>query len=219
LNKLRVLDEGPYAVRGEFEMQTPKRRIIRWASKPVDVDGGVGQLTLVTDVTSDFDLRREREQLACTDLVTGLMNRRGAEEVLEREASRAQRFGARVSMVLFDLDHFKQVNDRYGHDAGDEVLRAIATTIGQAARGVDVAARWGGDELFAVLPNTGLDGARSFAERVRASVEQIDPRVLRGATISSGAAELAQGESWEEAIRRADAKLYEAKRAGRNRVA
>jgi diguanylate cyclase (GGDEF)-like protein len=219
MNKLRTLDQGPYAVVGEFEMEKPKRRFIRWASKPVDVDGGVGQLTVLTDVTSETDLRREREQLACTDLVTGLMNRRGAEEVLEREASRAQRFGARVSMVLFDLDHFKQVNDRFGHDAGDEVLRAIATTIGQAARGVDVAARWGGDELFAVLPNTGLDGARSFAERVRATVEQIDPRILRGASLSSGCAELAQGESWEEAIRRADVKLNEAKRAGRNRVA
>jgi diguanylate cyclase (GGDEF)-like protein len=218
-HRLRTLGDGPYAVVGEFEMEKPRRRFVRWASKPVDVDGGIGQLAVLTDVTSETDLRREREQLACTDLVTGLMNRRGAEEVLEREASRAQRFGSRVSMVLFDLDHFKQVNDRYGHDAGDEVLHAIANSLSMAARGVDVAARWSGDELFAVLPNTGLDGARSFAERVRATVEQIDARILRGATISSGAAELQQGESWEDAIRRADAKLYEAKRAGRNRVA
>lgn len=217
--KLKVPATGAYALRGEFEMEKPVRRFIRWSTKPVDVDGGVGHLIVLTDVTSEMELVREREQLARTDMVTSLVNRRGAEEMLEREASRAQRFGSRVSVVLLDLDHFKQVNDRHGHSAGDETLRAVAQALTAAMRGIDLAARWGGDELLVVLPNTGVDGARSFAERVRASVEQLDPRIMYGVTLSSGVAELAQGETWEDAVRRADSKLYEAKQAGRNRVA
>jgi diguanylate cyclase (GGDEF)-like protein len=217
--KLKVPATGAYALRGELEMEKPVRRFIRWSTRPVDVDGGVGHLVVLTDVTSEMELVREREQLARTDMVTSLVNRRGAEEMLEREASRAQRFGSRVSVVLFDLDHFKQVNDRHGHGAGDEALRAAAQALSAAMRGIDLAARWGGDELLVVLPNTGVDGARSFAERVRAAVEQLDPRILYGVTLSSGVAELAQGESWEDAVRRAGGKLHEAKQAGRNRVA
>jgi diguanylate cyclase (GGDEF)-like protein len=174
---------------------------------------------VLTDLTADRELLREREQLARTDPVTGLMNRRAAEEVLEREASRAQRFGSRISVALIDLDHFKQVNDRHGHAAGDEALRATAQVITAAMRGVDVAARWGGDELVAILPATGLEGARSFAERVRAAVERLGPGVMHGATLSIGVAELQPGEDWSDAVRRADARLYEAKDAGRNRVA
>jgi diguanylate cyclase (GGDEF)-like protein/PAS domain S-box-containing protein len=219
LRRVRQPETGAYAARGEFELEKPRRRFIRWTAKPVPIDGGIGQLGVLTDVTSEVDLNRERETLARTDPVTSLMNRRGAEELLEREASRAQRFGLRVSLVLFDLDHFKQVNDRHGHDAGDEALRAVAQTLLSAMRGVDAVARWGGDELLAILPATGADGARSFAERVRHSVEQLDERVIHGATLSSGVAELQPGEDWAEAIRRADSKLYEAKEAGRNRVA
>jgi diguanylate cyclase (GGDEF)-like protein len=217
--RLQVPATGAYALRAEFEMEKPVRRFVRWSTKPVDVDGGVGHLIVLTDVTSEMDLVREREQLARTDMVTSLVNRRGAEEMLEREASRAQRFGSRVSVVVFDLDHFKQVNDRHGQGAGDEVLRAVAQALNTAMRGIDLAARWGGDELLAILPNTGADGARSFAERVRATVEQLDPGIMYGVTLSSGVAELAPGESWEEAVRRAGGKLYEAKEAGRNRVA
>ena len=219
LRRLRIQPEGPYALRGEFEMERPRRRFLRWVSKPVELCDGVGQLTVVTDTTADTDLIRERDHLARTDPVTGLMNRRAAEEVLEREASRAQRFGSRISVALIDIDHFKQLNDRHGHAAGDEALRAVAQVMGSAMRGVDVAARWGGDELVAVLPATGLEGARSFAERVRAAVEQLGPSVMRGATLSIGVAELQPGEDWADAVRRADARLYEAKDAGRNRVA
>jgi diguanylate cyclase (GGDEF)-like protein/PAS domain S-box-containing protein len=219
LRRLKVAVTGPYALRGEFELEKPRRRFIRWVSRPVELGEGVGQLTVLTDLTADIELMREREHLARTDPVTQLMNRRAAEEVLEREASRAQRFGSRISVALIDLDHFKQVNDRHGHAAGDEALRATAQVINAAMRGVDVAARWGGDELLAILPATGLEGARSFAERVRAAVELLGPGVMHGATLSVGVAELQPGEDWSDAVRRADARLYEAKDAGRNRVA
>src|SRR5256886_1038831 len=200
-------------------MERPRRRFLRWTSKPVQLGDGVGHLTVITDISAQVDLMREREQLARTDPITGLMNRRAAEEVLEREASRAQRFGSRISVALVDLDLFKQVNDRHGHAAGDEALRAVAQVITSAMRGVDVAARWGGDEMIAILPATGLEGARSFGERVRAAVEGLDEKVMHGVTLSVGVAELQPGEDWADAVRRADAKLYEAKDAGRNRVA
>ncbi|MCA1825312.1 MAG: diguanylate cyclase [Myxococcales bacterium] len=219
LRKLKVSPAGAYAIRGEFEMERPRRRFLRWMAKPVQLGDGVGQLTVLTDVTAEMDLIRERDHLARTDPITGLMNRRAAEEVLEREASRAQRFGSRISVALIDLDHFKQVNDRFGHAAGDDALRATAQVLNSAMRGVDVAARWGGDELLAILPATGLEGARSFGERVRAAVEGLGAQVMRGATLSVGVAELQPGEDWADAVRRADAKLYEAKDAGRNRVA
>jgi diguanylate cyclase (GGDEF)-like protein/PAS domain S-box-containing protein len=217
--RLRVGATGPWALRGEFEMERPRRRFIRWTAKPVQLGEGIGHLAVLTDVTAERDLQREREQLARTDPITGLMNRRAAEEVLEREASRAQRFGSRISVALVDLDHFKQINDRHGHAAGDEALRAVAQIITAAMRGVDAAARWGGDELLGILPATGLEGARSFGERVRAAVERLPEALMHGATLSVGVAELQPGEDWADAVRRADAKLYEAKDAGRNRVA
>ena len=219
LRRLRIAPTGAYALRGEFEMERPRRRFVRWMAKPIQLGDGVGQLGVLTDMTAEMDLIRERDHLARTDPITGLMNRRAAEEVLEREASRAQRFGSRISVALIDLDHFKQVNDRFGHAAGDDALRATAQVLTAAMRGVDVAARWGGDELLAILPATGLEGARSFGERVRAAVEGLGAQVMRGATLSVGVAELQPGEDWADAVRRADAKLYEAKDAGRNRVA
>ena len=219
LRRMRTLGDGPYVVRFEFEMDRPRRRAVRWTSKPVQLPDGIGHLAVLTDVTAERDLMREREQLARTDPITSLMNRRAAEEVLEREASRAQRFGSRISVALVDLDHFKQVNDRHGHSAGDDALRAVAQVITSAMRGVDAAARWGGDELLGILPATGLEGARSFAERVRAAVERLPEALMHGVTLSIGVAELQPGEDWADAVRRADAKLYEAKDAGRNRVA
>jgi len=219
LRRMRVMPDAPFALRGEFEMERPRRRNVRWTSKPVQLGDGVGHLVVLADITAERDLQHEREQFSRTDLVTGLMNRRGGEDVLEREAARAQRFGSRVSVALFDLDHFKQLNDRHGQLAGDEALRAVGQMMGAAMRGVDVAARWGADELLGILPATGLEGARSFAERVRASVERLDPRIMHGVTLSVGVAELQPGEDWADAVRRADAKLDEAKDAGRNRVA
>ena len=219
LRRLRTPEAGPFVLRGEFEMERPRRRYLRWTAKPVQLQEGVGHLAVLTDVTAERDLQREREQLARTDPITGLMNRRAAEEVLEREASRAQRFGSRISVALVDLDHFKQINDRHGHAAGDEALRAVAQVMTSAMRGVDAAARWGGDELIGILPATGLEGARSFGERVRAAVERLPEPLMHGVTLSIGVAELQPGEDWADAVRRADARLYEAKDAGRNRVA
>jgi diguanylate cyclase (GGDEF)-like protein/PAS domain S-box-containing protein len=218
LSSLRAAPQGPFALRGEFQMERPTRRVVRWVTKPVQLGEGVGHLTVVTDITAERDLERERGELSRTDPVTGLGNRRTGEEVMERESSRGQRFGSRVSLALFNLDLFAQVSERHGQHAGDEALRAVAEVIAGAVRGADIAVRWGGDELLAILPATGIDGAKSFGERVRARVEALEPSRGHGVTVSCGLAEVQPGEDAMVALGRASDQLAEAKEAGRNRV-
>ena len=105
--------------------------------------------------------------------MTGLANRRGGEEALAREVSRARRSGLPLSLVLFDIDHFKNINDRAGHAVGDRVLRGIAEILSASQRGSDLATRWGGEEFLVLLPDVGLTGARAFAERVRENVHNL----------------------------------------------
>ncbi len=166
------------------------------------------------------------EQLARTDALTGLGNRRQAEECLEREWSRHRREGAPLGMLMVDVDGFKAFNDCYGHQAGDECLRRVAAVLADSVRGlVDQPARYGGEEFLLVLPGAALEGALGAAERVRDGVErQAIPHqgspcstVL---TVSVGAASVLPSDaaSPESLIRAADAALYLAKQAGRNKV-
>jgi diguanylate cyclase (GGDEF)-like protein len=157
-------------------------------------------------------------RLALTDPVTGLTNRRGGEEALAREVSRARRGGTPLSLVLFDIDHFKSINDQGGHAVGDRVLRGISDILGASQRGSDLAMRWGGEEFLVLLPDVGLSGARTFAERVREHVQNLVVADAGRITISAGVAELRGEEDAAAALARADANLYRAKAAGRNRV-
>ena len=157
-------------------------------------------------------------RLALTDPVTGLTNRRGGEEALAREVSRARRGGAPLSLVLFDIDHFKSINDQAGHAVGDRVLRGISDILSASQRGSDLAMRWGGEEFLVLLPDVGLSGARTFAERVREHVQNLVVADAGRITISGGVAELRGEEEAAAALARADANLYRAKAAGRNRV-
>lgn len=158
-----------------------------------------------------------------TDPLTGLANRRTLEQTLEREVARAARFGAPLAVVLFDLDHFKRVNDTYGHRVGDAVLTAASGVLAADVRTIDLAGRYGGEELMLVLPETDLEGARVVAERVRASIEALE--VLAGdsrvaVTVSAGCAVLSLPRvgDVDTLVRAADDALYRAKSAGRNRV-
>jgi diguanylate cyclase (GGDEF)-like protein len=157
-------------------------------------------------------------RLALTDLLTSLANRRGGEEALAREVSRARRGGNPLSIVMFDLDHFKNVNDQAGHAVGDRVLRGIAEILSASQRGSDLAMRWGGEEFLVLLPDVGLAGARAFAERVRENVQNLTVGEATRITVSAGVAELGPDEDAPAALARADASLYRAKANGRNRV-
>lgn len=157
-------------------------------------------------------------RLALTDPVTSLANRRGGEEALAREVARARRSGSPLSLVLFDIDHFKNINDQAGHAVGDRVLKGISDILSASQRGSDLAMRWGGEEFLVLLPDVGLSGARSFAERVRENVQNLVVEETGRITVSAGVAELQPDETGAAALARADASLYRAKAAGRNRV-
>jgi diguanylate cyclase (GGDEF)-like protein len=164
----------------------------------------------------------ELERLATTDSLTGLANRRRLFDCLEQEVYRAQRYGTALSLVMFDIDHFKRINDCWGHATGDWVLRRIARETHQLLRKTDQAGRYGGEEFVVLLPETGLSEALLLAQRLsrRISDTAITPEhdAPISVTVSAGVAALAPDETGEELIHRADQALYRAKKNGRNRV-
>ena len=161
------------------------------------------------------------ERLANRDALTGVYNRRRLFEALEQEVNRSTRFQKSFSVCIMDIDHFKDVNDNYGHQAGDEILREIARKISRNIRNIDCFGRYGGEEFLVILPHTPLEGAEIKAERIRKRVgSMVFPDVSPDfrVTVSIGATEHRPGEDIDETLARADRCLYRAKDAGRNRV-
>jgi diguanylate cyclase (GGDEF)-like protein len=167
-------------------------------------------------------LHRMVERQAMVDSLTGLANRRSLEESLRSELARALRFGDSVCVVLADLDDFKQVNDRHGHAAGDEVLKAFAAALRKTVRESDVAGRWGGEEFALVLPGTDAAGGARLAERARATIEEHGVKMPNGelcsVTASFGVASFPESHELGEILAAADSALYAAKGQGKNRV-
>ncbi|MCE7031572.1 GGDEF domain-containing protein [Lysobacter sp. GX 14042] len=159
----------------------------------------------------------ELEVLAERDPLTGVYNRRRLFERLEEEVERSRRGHSPLSVCMLDVDHFKEVNDRHGHQAGDQVLRQVATTIAASLRSIDSLGRYGGEEFVLVLPQTPRDGARKKAERVRGAID-LSCACGRALTVSIGVAGYRPGDSVDTLLARADAALYRAKAKGRNRV-
>ena len=158
--------------------------------------------------------------LGAHDPLTGLHNRRHLEARLMQMASAARRHGLPLSVLLLGIDHFKAVNDTFGHAGGDAVLRAFAVRLPPNLRAEDIVGRWGGEEFLVLLPFTGVAGAAVVAERIRATVADQSLGVLSGVapvTVSVGCA-TGTGEDPEALLRDAGAALYEAKQSGRNRV-
>jgi two-component system cell cycle response regulator len=163
-------------------------------------------------------------ELAVTDALTGLHNRRYLDSHLAALFDEATLKGRPISVLLMDIDRFKGINDTYGHDAGDEVLREFAARVRQHTRGIDVVARFGGEEVVVVVPDSGLEGARMMAERIRERVEAAPFSIHRGTrtiavTVSIGVATREPGDlNGSDIMKRADLGLYRAKDEGRNRV-
>ena len=162
------------------------------------------------------------ERQALVDGLTGISNRRGCEDALSHEIARAGRMSAPFTLVVTDLDYFKQINDRYGHDAGDDVLREFASVLRLTLRESDLAGRWGGEEFVMLLPGTEADGGVQLAERVRAGLRERSfhgrDGAVFGVTASFGVAQHQPGEGERQLFAQADRALYEAKRHGKNRV-
>ncbi len=237
-----ALDEDDIVSRqkgGVYALATPLRRM---GEPPVNVGvmtvGRLGEaftpaqrevfLYLAGQVSSSIEniaLHELVSEQAVTDELTGLANNRGFRELIAKEATRAERFGHVLSLIMLDIDDFKQINDTYGHLQGDKVLRMVGRVLKDESRGVDEPARYGGEEFAVVLPETGIEGALDLAERVRARIESEQVPRAGGAgtvsvTASVGAASMHGSASGAEAlIAAADAALYEAKRAGKNQVA
>lgn len=180
----------------------------------------------VTDVaTNRHQLQAanaQLQQLSSTDRLTGLYNRGHWEESLKAAHARNQRYGNALSLVMFDIDHFKRVNDTYGHQAGDKVIERIAKLVREHVRESDVAGRYGGEEFGVVLSDTDKAGAQVFAERLRKAVEELEVRHNDQSirfTISLGVADLSHpSNSHADLIAWADSALYTSKKTGRNRV-
>ncbi len=162
-------------------------------------------------------LNKALGQLATTDPLTGVRNRRAFDHSLALELALVERRHTPLSLLMIDIDHFKQINDQFGHETGDKVLSAIAKLLGVCARAIDLVARVGGEEFAVILPNTGVDSALQVAERMRMVVAQAD-LLDQPTTISVGVAALREGESASGLYARADTALYMAKASGRNCV-
>lgn len=167
------------------------------------------------------DMNTRLDTVSRTDSLTGLFNRRHLDEYAQREHARYVRTGKRFSVVMCDIDFFKNVNDKHGHDAGDSLLRMVGQDIAQAVRPYDILVRWGGEEFLLFLPSTESGLACAIAERIRLDIGERgyayeDHSLHLSATL--GVATVREGESVADVIRRADEAMYEGKRSGRNRV-
>jgi diguanylate cyclase (GGDEF)-like protein len=189
---------------------------------PFCVDGERAVVWAARNITERHRLMTELLQMSESDELTGAYNRRKLMAELEERYNEFRRYGHSISLLMLDLDHFKQVNDRYGHAAGDEVLRSTVRACKGQLRDVDILARFGGEEFVALLPNTPLEVARSSAERLR---ETVAHNVIHHAgsairiTVSIGISSFREADhDFEAVVIRADDAMYLAKQLGRNRV-
>ena len=192
----------------------------------------VGALGYITDPT-DLDLLMARtrtllefkayldvcEEAAFTDHLTGLANRRRFERQLEREVGRVERFSHPFTLLMLDIDNFKKLNDTYGHDAGDDAIRRLSKVLREGTRGIDLAARIGGEEFAVLLVETNKDGGFEVAERLRTAIRSLEIPRSGGLTASFGVAECpSDAQTAAEILKAADVALYQAKRNGRDQV-
>jgi diguanylate cyclase (GGDEF)-like protein len=177
------------------------------------------------DITARVRANAERElllkrldEVATHDQLTGAWNRRQFDELLVRELARARRYNQPLSLIMFDIDHFKNVNDTYGHLAGDDVLAALSVYVSANIRDTDTFARWGGEEFILIVPGVDVGGAARQAEKLRALIEHGDFGAVGWITCSFGVTQFRADDTPDDLTRRVDTAMYAAKRGGRNRV-
>ncbi len=180
------------------------------------------ELLMQANITLEIEVEKRTEEirkLMLTDTLTNTKNRRFLMDQLETEIIRSQRYNSPLTLIFFDIDHFKMVNDTYGHRAGDNVLTATAGNISKQLRDCDYLCRYGGEEFIALLPETSLDRAGEIADRVLAIIRKTKlPDLGKAITISAGVGEWQKGESRHDFLERCDKALYAAKDAGRDRI-
>lgn len=189
----------------------------RW--EPLEINTATPIAALIGSALHRKSLVQSLIHQALHDRLTSLFNRGKLEDQLRQEIHRASRYGNEFSLILFDVDHFKHVNDRFGHNAGDEVLVEVARQLKDNVRSADVVGRWGGEEFLVILPETNLAAAGEVAETLRKHISLQSFPIPGGAvTVSAGVTAFLPGESAQDLIKRADDALYSAKEEGRNRI-
>lgn len=183
-------------------------------------------LLIMEDVSAQKETEEKMKQLnellerrASTDPLTGIFNRLRFNEYLDREISEARRYQHPLALIMFDIDHFKLINDSYGHHVGDRVLKELANVVSANIRDVDIFSRWGGEEFMILSPHTDLGHGRQLAEKLRTAIENHRFEGAGSITCSFGVAQFVDGDTDSSLARRADEALYHAKNGGRNRVA
>jgi diguanylate cyclase (GGDEF)-like protein len=172
-----------------------------------------------TDITNIENERRYLKQQATTDALTGICNRNGFNHALSVEIQRAQRYGSPLSLMMMDIDHFKNINDTFGHNTGDDILRNLTKIVSENIRTYDIFARWGGEEFIILAPHTDTENAVLLAEKLRVAIESSDFAPVSKLTCSFGVTGLVKENCVaREIVDNADKALYEAKRNGRNMV-
>ena len=173
---------------------------------------------IIRDITRRKKLEYELEKTATTDKLTQAYNRTKFHEVIKIEFERAKRYNHRVSMIMFDIDHFKKINDTYGHAAGDYVLQTLTQIVLENLREIDYLVRWGGEEFVVIAPETDVEKAAVLAERIRKAIEGYRFDQAGTITISLGVTQYGKNDTEDSFIKRADDAMYAAKGKGRNRV-
>ncbi len=207
--------------KSDYRVVLPSRgvRWLRGESTPEGTeDGATVWHGYLADITELKELEQKLRDDATIDPLTGLHNRRQLEPLAQTELVLFERTGEPFSLIMIDLDHFKALNDRYGHDIGDEVLRRVGTALTEGVRTSDVVFRLGGEEMLVLCPKTGLEGAVALAEKLRRSLRNLAMPFDGEVTASLGVATILRGERLSDVMKRADKKLYEAKKEGRNCV-
>ncbi len=189
---------------------------------PQPIKGKSAVAVISVNITSRKLLEMQLKKLSETDPLTGAYNRRYFIEQIDRQHKYFIRYGAPVSLIMFDLDYFKKINDTYGHTTGDEVLKHFVKICSENFREADIFARYGGEEFVGLLPNSTSEGAYRIAERIRKTIEKAELNIKGNRvkyTVSGGIADMKKGDhSYNDALNRADEALYKAKNSGRNRI-
>lgn len=193
-------------------------RDVQTYASPLEIDGKRLMLCVVHDVTEQKRLKNELEFAALRDPLTSLWNRRHFLNLLEKARQQKRRNDMDYCLLILDVDHFKRINDQFGHDKGDEVLVLLAKKLESRVRETDSVCRWGGEEFTILLTQTDIGNAAHLAECLRVSVTEIQIPALPRITVSIGVAQHQHEETTESLLRRADAALYQAKASGRNSV-
>ena len=211
----------PPIFRGEQQYYRRDGSIMTGELQVIPHVDGTGKVVELIGVTRDISDRKAAEaalhNLAVTDTLTGVWNRRQGTDLIAADLS-ARRPGQALSLLMLDIDHFKSINDTYGHQAGDNVLIEVASRVRRSLRGNDVVARWGGEEFVVMLRDCALPDALRLAEEIRSTIAEVPFGTLGSLTVSIGAAEIRANENLASWLGRADQALYRAKRAGRNEV-